>query len=82
MRVIPVPNRQDNYSYLLVDESTNKTGVVDPYDVGKVKKAAGREGLVVKDIVCGITTHHHFDHAGGNNVSLMNHDDILQRPRC
>ncbi|KAF9567611.1 Metallo-hydrolase/oxidoreductase [Agrocybe pediades] len=63
MKVVPVPVRDDNYAYLLIDESTNKAAAVDPYDVPKVTAAAKELGV---EIVAGITTHHHFDHSGGN----------------
>ncbi|EGN96058.1 hypothetical protein SERLA73DRAFT_185570 [Serpula lacrymans var. lacrymans S7.3] len=63
MKVVPVPVRDDNYAYLLVDEHTNKAAAVDPYDVPKVQKAADALGVKV---IAGITTHHHFDHSGGN----------------
>ena len=66
MKIVPVPVRQDNYAYLLIDESTNKAGVVDPFDVPKVKAAA--EQLAVQVVAC-LTTHHHQDHSGGNQVS-------------
>ncbi|KDR81451.1 hypothetical protein GALMADRAFT_239382 [Galerina marginata CBS 339.88] len=66
MKVVPVPVREDNYAYLLIDESTNKAAAaVDPYDVAKVAAAAQTHGV---EIVAGITTHHHFDHSGGNKV--------------
>jgi hydroxyacylglutathione hydrolase len=63
MRVEPVPVRDDNYAYLLIDESSNKAAAVDPYDVSKVREAADRLGV---QIVAALTTHHHFDHSGGN----------------
>lgn len=66
MKVVPVPVRDDNYAYLLIDDSTNKAAAVDPYDVPKVQAAAEKAGV---QIVAGITTHHHFDHSGGNQVS-------------
>lgn len=66
MKVVPVPVREDNYSYLIIDEPSNNAAAVDPYDVPKIKAAA--EHLGVK-IIAGITTHHHFDHSGGNQVS-------------
>jgi len=65
MRVVPVPVRQDNYAYLLIDELSNKAAAVDPYDVAKVTTAAANLGV---EIVAAITTHHHFDHSGGNKV--------------
>ncbi|KAH9946229.1 hydroxyacylglutathione hydrolase [Epithele typhae] len=63
MKVIPVPVREDNYAYLLVDDTTNTAAAVDPWDVPKVQAAAEKAGV---QIVAGITTHHHFDHSGGN----------------
>ena len=66
MRVIPVPVRDDNYAYLLVDTATNKAAAVDPYDVPKVQAAAEKVGV---QIVANITTHHHYDHSGGNKAS-------------
>ena len=65
MRVVPVPVRSDNYAYLLIDDTTGKAAAVDPYDVPKVQAAAAKAGV---QIVAGITTHHHFDHSGGNEV--------------
>ncbi|OJT08943.1 hypothetical protein TRAPUB_153 [Trametes pubescens] len=65
MKVIPVPVREDNYAYLLIDDVSNKAAAVDPYDVDKVREAADKAGV---DIVAAITTHHHFDHSGGNKA--------------
>ena len=65
MHVIPVPVREDNYAYLLVDKDAKKAAAIDPYDVPKVKAAADEAGV---EIVAAITTHHHFDHSGGNQV--------------
>ena len=66
MRVIPIPVRKDNYSYLVVDDTSNEAAAVDPYTPSKVKEAADQLGVKV---VAGITTHHHHDHSGGNQVS-------------
>lgn len=67
MKVVPVPVRQDNYAYLLIDEPSNKAAAVDIFDVPKVVEAAKELGV---EIVAAITTHHHFDHSGGNKVRL------------
>lgn len=65
MKVVPVLVRSDNYAYLLIDEAAKKAAAVDPYDVPKVQEAAAQEGV---EIIAGITTHHHYDHSGGNQV--------------
>lgn len=68
MKIIPVPVRSDNYAYLLVDEAAKQAAAIDPYDVPKVRAAALKAGV---EIVAGITTHHHHDHSGGNQVCLI-----------
>jgi hypothetical protein len=68
MRVIPVPVRQDNYAYLLIDTPTNKAAAVDVYDVNRVSAAAQSLGV---SIVAAITTHWHDDHSGGNHVRVV-----------
>ncbi|THH32996.1 hypothetical protein EUX98_g1195 [Antrodiella citrinella] len=65
VKVVPVPVRDDNYAYLLIDPPSNKAAVVDPYDVPKVLAAAKELGV---DIIACLTTHHHDDHSGGNNT--------------
>lgn len=55
--------------YILVDESSAATAVVDPYDVVKLEAAFKENGL--SDRLDGATlllTHHHEDHSGGNKV--------------
>ncbi|GLB35122.1 putative hydroxyacylglutathione hydrolase C-terminus [Lyophyllum shimeji] len=63
MRVVPVPVREDNYAYLLIDETSKTAAAIDPFDVPKVTAAAKDNGV---RIVAAIATHHHFDHSGGN----------------
>lgn len=71
MRIVPVPVRDDNYAYVVMSTPTT-AGVrpqavfVDPYNVDAVRKAAHAEGLQDTDVVGCITTHGHYDHAGGN----------------
>ncbi|GAA6002453.1 hypothetical protein JCM10207_001130 [Rhodosporidiobolus poonsookiae] len=64
MKIIPVPCRSDNYEYLLIDEKTQTTAVVDPYDPPKLQAAAEKEGVKLGQYL--LTTHGHHDHAGGN----------------
>lgn len=45
MKVIPVPCCSDNYMYIIVDEATNTTAVVDPYDPSKLEIAAKEHGV-------------------------------------
>ncbi|CAL8467039.1 g6575 [Coccomyxa elongata] len=62
MRIIPVPMLSDNYSYLLVDNN-GITAAVDPVEPAKAIEAAKKENLQISKV---LTTHHHWDHAGGN----------------
>lgn len=68
MKIVPVPVRSDNYAYLLIDETTKQAAAVDPYDMKKVQSAAEKEGV---QIVANLTTHHHYDHSGGNKVCIF-----------
>lgn len=54
----------DNYMYLIGDPATGEAAVVDPVEADKVVAAARACGLTIT--TC-LTTHHHFDHCGGNN---------------
>ncbi|EKF33595.1 hypothetical protein MOQ_002534 [Trypanosoma cruzi marinkellei] len=67
--VIPVPLLADNYAYLILSFSTKKCAAVDPADpnlvlymLTVVRYLTGVE-FVLTDI---LTTHKHWDHAGGN----------------
>ena len=68
MKTVAIPNQSDNYSYLLIDDATQTAAAFDTYDVAKVKSAAEKMGVTVS---ANLTTHHHFDHSGGNEVSLI-----------
>ncbi|KAI3793136.1 hypothetical protein L1987_35750 [Smallanthus sonchifolius] len=63
MKVIHIPCLEDNYSYLVIDEKTKQGAVVDPVDPEKVIGVAKENGVELKIV---LTTHHHWDHAGGN----------------
>ena len=64
MRVVTVPILEDNYAYLLIDCASKFAAAVDPADAKIVVAAASREGVKLTHV---LTTHGHWDHAGGNN---------------
>ncbi|PWN90936.1 Metallo-hydrolase/oxidoreductase [Acaromyces ingoldii] len=67
MKVHPIPLRDDNYGYLVVDAAHPTKGVlVDPYDVPTCQAHLKQHGIT--EVVGNITTHHHFDHSGGNEA--------------
>nr|GFA14819.1 hydroxyacylglutathione hydrolase cytoplasmic [Tanacetum cinerariifolium] len=63
MKVIHIPCLEDNYAYLVIDEKTKQGAVVDPVEPEKVISVAKEHGVELKLV---LTTHHHWDHAGGN----------------
>ena len=63
MRVVAIPQLVDNYAYLLIDESTGVAGVVDVAQAESVLAAVRSESATLVAI---LSTHHHFDHVGGN----------------
>ncbi|XP_072028871.1 hydroxyacylglutathione hydrolase, mitochondrial-like isoform X1 [Amphiura filiformis] len=63
MRVRLLPALDDNYMYLIVDEKTNEGAIVDAVNPEKVLSAVKEDGVQLKSV---LTTHHHWDHAGGN----------------
>lgn len=65
MRVVTVPCLQDNYAYLLIDEASSSAAVIDPSEAAPVLDAIARERV---RLVAVLSTHHHFDHVGGNDA--------------
>ncbi|KAF5193186.1 Hydroxyacylglutathione hydrolase protein [Thalictrum thalictroides] len=64
MKILDVPCLEDNYSYLIYDESSKEAAVVDPVEPEKIVELANQHGLHLNLV---LTTHHHWDHAGGND---------------
>lgn len=63
MKIYHIPCLEDNYAYLIVDESTKEAAAVDPVEPKKIIASAREIGAELKLV---LTTHHHWDHAGGN----------------
>nr|DBA19288.1 TPA: hypothetical protein GDO54_015149 [Pyxicephalus adspersus] len=70
MKIELLPALTDNYMYLLIDEETKEAAIVDPVQPQKVVDAVKKHGVNLTSV---LTTHHHWDHAGGNEklVKLM-----------
>ncbi|KAF0455588.1 Hydroxyacylglutathione hydrolase [Gigaspora margarita] len=73
MKVIPVPVLEDNYSYVVIDESTKEAAVVDPVEPEKVLPVVEQHGANLKHL---ITTHHHSDHSGGNEKLVAQRENL------
>uniref|UniRef100_A0A034VUA7 hydroxyacylglutathione hydrolase n=2 Tax=Bactrocera dorsalis TaxID=27457 RepID=A0A034VUA7_BACDO len=58
-----LPALQDNFMYLIIDSSTKEAAIVDPVDPESVLAAVREENVHLTKV---LTTHHHWDHAGGN----------------
>ena len=54
---------QDNYSYLIIDETNKNACVVDPSEAKPVINFLKDKKIILKYI---LNTHHHYDHVGGN----------------
>ena len=55
----------DNYGYLLHDPRTGATASIDTPEVEPINRALQERGWSLTHI---LNTHHHFDHAGGNEA--------------
>lgn len=60
--IVTIPCLSDNYAYLLHDEATGATAVVDVPEVGPIEAALRSKGWTLSDI---LITHHHWDHVDG-----------------
>jgi hydroxyacylglutathione hydrolase len=63
MQIVAVPAFADNYIWLLHDEASGETAVVDPGDAAPALAELDRRGWHVTQVW---NTHHHWDHSGGN----------------
>lgn len=63
MQIIAVPAFSDNYIWLVHDEASGETAVVDPGEAAPALAEADRRGWTIGQIW---NTHWHPDHTGGN----------------
>ncbi|HVF37307.1 MAG TPA: hydroxyacylglutathione hydrolase [Sphingomicrobium sp.] len=63
LEIIAVPAFADNYLWLVHDDASDETAVVDPGDPAPVLEEAERRGWRITQI---LNTHWHPDHTGGN----------------
>ena len=63
MRIEIIKCLKDNFSYLLIDEISKSTIVIDPSEASPVIEKIESLNLKLKFIM---NTHHHYDHVGGN----------------
>ncbi|KAG6462206.1 hydroxyacylglutathione hydrolase, mitochondrial isoform X2 [Manduca sexta] len=73
MDVKILPALQDNYMYLIVDKATNEAAIVDPVEPKTVLEAVQKQGVKLTTV---LTTHHHWDHAGGNEDLVKQHPGL------
>ena len=62
MEIFTIPCLNDNYSYILYDETNNAACVVDPSEANPIIDFIEKK-FNLKYI---LNTHHHYDHVGGN----------------
>lgn len=65
LEVVAVPAFADNYLWLVHDQDSGETAVVDPGDAAPVLAEADRRGWAISQIW---NTHWHPDHTGGNGA--------------
>ncbi|XP_068631911.1 hydroxyacylglutathione hydrolase, mitochondrial [Battus philenor] len=73
MDVKILPALQDNYMYLIVDKATKEAAIVDPVEPNTVLQAVQDHGVKLTTV---LTTHHHWDHAGGNENLVKKHPGL------
>ncbi|XP_020292561.1 hydroxyacylglutathione hydrolase, mitochondrial isoform X2 [Pseudomyrmex gracilis] len=73
MKVQILPALEDNYMYLIIDEATKEAAIVDPVSPEYVVRVVQENDVKLTHV---LTTHHHWDHAGGNAKLLASFPDL------
>ena len=63
MKIEIIKCLKDNYSYLVIDETTKIACVIDPSEAKPIIDVIEQKKINLKYI---LNTHHHYDHVGGN----------------
>ena len=63
MQITPIPCLTDNYAYIIFDDTSKTTGVVDPSEAKPIISFLEKKNFSLNYI---LNTHHHYDHIGGN----------------
>jgi hydroxyacylglutathione hydrolase len=74
MRVEIISCLQDNYSYLIIDETNNDACVIDPSEAKPIISFVEKKNINLRYI---LNTHHHFDHIGGNEELKKKYNSIV-----
>ena len=74
MRIEIIPCLEDNYSYLIIDESNNSACVVDPSESQPIISFLENKNIKLKYI---LNTHHHYDHIGGNQELKKKYGSVV-----
>lgn len=80
LRVHRVPCLSDNYAWVVVDEATGATAVVDPAEPEPVASFVDGELGGRLDFV--LNTHHHGDHVGGNDALVSRYGAAVVGAAC
>ena len=65
LQVHQFPCLNDNYGFLVHDPVSGATATIDTPEVAPINAALAEKGWTLTHI---LNTHHHFDHAGGNEA--------------
>ena len=60
--LVTVPCLADNYAFLIHDDTTGRTALVDAPEVAPIREALDSRGWSLSDL---LITHHHYDHVDG-----------------
>ena len=75
--VILIPQLKDNYSYLIKDNFSNKSIIIDPAEAGPILEYINKNDLNLKSI---LITHHHDDHTAGVDDILKSQNVLVYSP--